>query len=54
MNMYQNGVKVLVLPDGAKCLMDDEEKNPLYIECPIGHEECTGDCEYYTEEVGDE
>lgn len=50
MEMYQNGVEVIVLPDTAKCCADGEERNPLDIHiCPIGNTECHGDCEYYTE-----
>lgn len=51
MEMYQDGVEVYCLPDGAKCEADEEERNPLYIGmCPEGHRTCSGDCEYYTEQ----
>lgn len=51
LEMYQDGVRVYVLPDGAKCLVDKEERSPLDLsECPMGYEFCTGNCEYYTEE----
>jgi hypothetical protein len=50
MRMTQDGVDIYCLPDSAKCCMDEEERSPLDInECPMGYEECTGDCEYYTE-----
>lgn len=50
MNMYQDGVEVMILPDSAKCLADEEERSPLDIyECPCGNETCTGYCEYYDE-----
>lgn len=50
--MYQNGVRVYVLPEGAVCKADEERRSPLDIDvCPYGHEECTGDCFYYEEET---
>ena len=50
MNMKQDGVEIYCLPDSAKCYADEEERSPLDInECPKGYEECTGDCEHYTE-----
>lgn len=50
MTMMQDGVEVYCLPDGACCRADEEKRNPLYLEeCPIGCEECTGDCMYYEE-----
>lgn len=53
MEMYQDGVEVLVLPDSAKCIfLDEDKRNPLDIEvCTMGYEECTGECEYYTEDM---
>jgi len=50
MDMKCDGVEILCLPDSAKCLVDKEGRSPLDIdECPMGYEECTGDCEYYAE-----
>ena len=38
------------IPDSAKCCADDEERNPMdIINCPLGNDECSGDCEYYME-----
>ena len=50
-NMYQDGVEVFCLPDGAQCKADEEKRSPLeLIECPLGYETCDGDCFYYDEE----
>lgn len=50
MIMMQDGVEVYCLPDGASCEVDEERRSPLYIdECPMGYEECNGNCPYYTE-----
>ncbi len=50
MEMYRDGVEVLVFPETAKCLADDEFRNPQDIErCHLGNYECDGDCDYYTE-----
>lgn len=50
MEMYQDGVRVFCLPDGAMCKSDEEKRSPLDIDvCPFGYEICTGDCEQYTE-----
>lgn len=49
--MYQDGVRVYVLPEGAVCKADEEGRNPLDIDtCPYGHEICTGNCPQYDEE----
>ena len=53
--MFQDGVEVQVLPDGAKCIIED--KCPFEMEeCPLwkceSKYECSPDCEYYTEEYG--
>jgi len=49
MEMYQDGVRVMILPETAKC--DRAGISPLDVrECPIGKEYCCGDCEFYTEE----
>lgn len=51
MEMYQDGVHVLNLPDNARCELDEYKRSLLEIEqCPEGKEYCTGDCFYYTEE----
>lgn len=45
----EDGIKVLVLPDTARCIIT--EKNPLYMsDCPLAKEYCCGNCECYTEE----
>lgn len=48
--MMQDGVEIYCLPDGACCEADEKKRNPLDVEaCPIGLEECTGNCMHYTE-----
>lgn len=50
MKVMQDGVQVMILPDDAKCLADDDNRSPFdIIDCPIGCEECTGYCDYYVE-----
>lgn len=52
MKTMQDGVEVLILPDNACCLADKSQRSPLDIdECPIGCEECCGECMYYKEEM---
>lgn len=52
MKMLSNGVEVYVLPGKAMCMADEEHHSPLDLNfCPIGNEECDGDCEYYTEDI---
>ena len=52
--LYQDGVPVYVLPEGAICRADEHKRNPLDIyDCPLGHEICTGDCDQYEEEMED-
>lgn len=52
MLIHQDGVRVYILPDDAHCTKDDEKRSPIDLdECPYGHETCTGDCIYYTEEA---
>lgn len=52
MEMYQDGVPVMILPETAKCELAGI--SPLDVrECPIGKGYCCGDCEFY-EEVIDE
>jgi hypothetical protein len=49
MDCYSNGIQCFCLPDTACCIMCNQ--NPLDIdECPIGNEQCDGDCIYYTED----
>lgn len=49
MNMIQDGAKVFC--SIGYCKADDEKRNPEDIEkCPIGCEECDGDCFYYAED----
>lgn len=55
MEIYQDGVAVYVLPDGAICKADEYKRSPLDIDnCPLGNEICTGDCDQYEEVVEDE
>lgn len=50
MDMRQDGVGVYCLPDTAHCRADKERRSPIDIdECPMGYDECTGDCYYYAE-----
>lgn len=50
MEMYRDGIEILVLPDNAKCMADEELRNPQEItKCPLGNLECSGDCECYSE-----
>lgn len=50
MEMKQDKVRVYVLPDGAYCDADERKRSPLDVEkCPMGYEECDGDCFYYSE-----
>ena len=38
LEIYRNGVAVLVLPKDAKCMADDELRSPQDIEiCPLGN-----------------
>lgn len=51
--MYQDGVRIMILPEGAACLADDDERSPLDLEeCPCGHETCLPECEWYTKRWG--
>lgn len=51
MEMKQDGITVFCLPDGAYCDADDKMRNPMNLEeCPIGYEECDGDCYFYRED----
>lgn len=50
-DIWQDGVRVYVLPDDNFCLADNEHRSPLDLEeCPEGHPYCTGDCFYYSED----
>lgn len=52
MEMYQDGVRVDILPDGAVCKADENKRSPLDIDnCPLRHEICTGDCYQYEEKI---
>lgn len=42
-DIWQDGVRVYVLPDDNFCLADNEHRSP-------GHPYCTGDCFYYSED----
>lgn len=51
MRMMQDGVEVCCLPDNAYCSADVGLQSPLDLcECPIGNEECCGDCWHYRED----
>lgn len=51
MKMKYEDVDIYCLPDGAVCKMDEKRRSPLEIEeCPIGCDECDGNCFYYAEE----
>lgn len=53
MEMKCDGVSVDILPDCAFCRLDEKKRSPLDMdECPIGCEECDGDCPYYEEDWG--
>lgn len=50
MIMMQDGVKVDCLPEEACCMADEEKRSPLELDsCPVGFDECSGNCTYYTE-----
>lgn len=50
LKIYQDGIEIMVLPDSAECLVDDEERSPLDLnECPCGYEACSPDCAWYAE-----
>lgn len=54
MEVYQDGVRVNVLPDCAVCKADERKRNPMDIDvCPCGYEICTDDCYYYNEDWED-
>lgn len=51
MDMTQDGIEVMMLPDAAHCKLDEQKRSPLDIEeCQVGETCCTGDCIYYSEE----
>lgn len=51
MEMYQDGVPVYVLPDGACCEADEARRSPMDLEyCPIGCEMCDPNCCFYKED----
>ncbi len=50
MQMFQDGVEVMILPDEAHCELDENKEYILDLEeCPEGCETCSGDCYYYSE-----
>lgn len=50
LKIYQDGIEIMVLPDSAECLVDDEGRSPLDLnECPCGYETCSPDCAWYAE-----
>ena len=50
MEVFRDGVEIIVLQESAKCLADEELRNPQdIIQCPLGNMECSGDCECYSE-----
>lgn len=51
MEMYYEGVRIYVIPEGALCKADEQKRSPEDIDiCPLGYEICTGECEKYDEE----
>lgn len=51
MEVMYGGVMAFCLPDSAHCKADDGHRTPLAMgSCPLGNEECSGDCSYYSEE----
>ena len=50
MEMYRDEVEILILPETAKCLADEELRSPQEImKCPLGNLYCNGDCECCSE-----
>ena len=53
LKMYQDDVEVMILPDSAACLADDDGRSPLDLdECPCEYETCFPDCAWYVEQEG--
>lgn len=51
MDFYQDGVNCFLLPDEAHCELDEEQTYILDLDkCPNGHEYCSGDCIFYSED----
>ena len=51
MEIYQDGVTVNILPDGAHCKVDEARRSPIDVEeCPIGCDICAADCYFYEED----
>lgn len=51
MEMYQDGIPVYVLPDGACCEADDARRSPIDLEyCPVGYDRCDSNCCFYEED----
>lgn len=53
MRVIQDGVRAMILPECAKCILEEKYPND-FEECPIWKcdaiDECDPDCEFYTEE----
>ena len=50
MEMYQDGVRVWCLPDGAHCYEDELGRCQLVMnEGTLGNEMCNVNCQYYEE-----
>lgn len=54
MRLFSDEVEVGILPDEAHCKLDENNEYILDLsECPLGHEFCSGNCYYYTEDKAD-
>ena len=50
MDLYKEGVEVLILPDTARCRADEDARRLIdTLQCPFGDPYCDSDCEYYEE-----
>lgn len=50
MEIYRDGVECFVIL--GFCEADDKRKSIFELEqCPLGKDECSGDCEYYSEDL---
>ena len=50
MEVIQDDVEVLCLPDNAQCCAEEEKIGIANIDkCSIGRDACIGDCPYYCE-----
>ncbi len=51
MDVKSDGVDCFILPDGARCKLDEDKEYILDLACcPLGNEFCSGWCDYYTED----